>query len=215
MDHPTAARLTAAEEQRLALLAREGDRGARNRMVEANVALVAHLARRLRPTGSAVPHADLVQEGVLGLLQAVERFDPDRGLRFSTYATWWIRGAILAALRAAPSPVSLTGDDGLIEDVPDEGRDPFEDIARAAEGAEIAALLESLPPHGRRIVALRYGLDGAEAHSVAETARVLGSSQARVRHIEDHALLRLRTLSSARRGAGAAGAGARRCGRRC
>jgi RNA polymerase sigma factor (sigma-70 family) len=196
MDQPTAAPLTAAEEQRLALRAREGDRGARNRMVEANVALVAHLARRLRPAACPVTHADLVQEGVLGLLQAVERFDPARGLRFSTYATWWIRGAILRALRTAPSTASLTGEDGLVEDVPDEGGDPLERVAQASEAAEVAALLEGLTPHGRRVVALRYGLDGAQAHSVAETARVLGSSQARVRHIEDHALARLRALAA-------------------
>ena len=75
----------------MALLVREGDRGARNQMVEANVALVAHVARRLRPPDSPIPHVDLVQEGVLGLMQAVERFDPDRGHRFSTYAMWWIR----------------------------------------------------------------------------------------------------------------------------
>ena len=64
MRHAT--HLTAAEERRLALRARDGDRDARNRMVEANVALVAHLARRLRPPDASVPHADLVQEGVLG-----------------------------------------------------------------------------------------------------------------------------------------------------
>lgn len=187
-----AATLTATEEQQLALLVREGDREARNRMVEANVALVAHVARRLRPPGSTIPHADLVQEGVLGLMQAVERFDPDRGYRFSTYAMWWIRGSILRALRSAPEPDSLTGDDGAVEDVPDEGGDLLEDVARAADAAGLADLLETLPAHGRRVVALRYGLDDCTAHSVAETARALGTSQARVRRIEEHALARLR-----------------------
>jgi RNA polymerase sigma factor (sigma-70 family) len=197
MDHPTAAPLTAAEEQRLALLAREGDRGARNHMVEANVALVAHLARRLRPASSSVSHADLVQEGVLGLMQAVERFDPDRGLRFSTYASWWIRGSILRALRSATASVSLTGDDGLVEDVEDvDAADPLDGLAREVEAREVATLVDALPEHGRRVVALRYGLDGREPHSLAETARVLGSSQARVKHIEDSALARLRALAA-------------------
>ena len=197
MDHPTAAPLTAAQEQRLALLVREGDRGARNRMVEANVALVAHLARRMRPATSPVSHADLVQEGVLGLMQAVERFDPSRGLRFSTYATWWIRGAILRALRTAPAALSLTGDDGLVEDVADvDLDDPLDGLAREVQAAEVASLVSSLPEHGRRVVALRYGLDGREPHSLAETARVLGSSQARVKHIEDSALARLRALAA-------------------
>lgn len=176
----------------MALLVREGDRGARNRMVEANVALVAHLARRLRPVDSPVPLPDLVQEGVLGLMQAVERFDPDRGHRFSTYATWWIRGAILRALREAPHTASLTGDDGLEDDVPAEVRDPLDGVAHENLQAGLPELLETLPDHGRKVVALRYGLDGHADHSVAETARVLGTSQARVRRIEEGALARLR-----------------------
>jgi RNA polymerase primary sigma factor len=190
--------LTAAEEGRLALLVREGDRGARNRMVEANVALVAHLARRLRPPGSPVPHVDLVQEGVLGLMQAVERFDPERGNRFSTYATWWIRGAILGALRAAPGNLSLAHDEDLVDELPAEERDPLEGVSREVLQAELPALLATLPEHGRRVVALRYGLDGREGRSVAETARELGTSQARVRRIEEHALARLRALPDTR-----------------
>jgi RNA polymerase sigma factor (sigma-70 family) len=186
--------LTAAEEQRLALLVREGDRGARNRMVEANVALVAHLARRLRPSGSPVSHVDLVQDGVLGLMQAVERFDPERGHRFSTYATWWIRGAILQSLRSAPQPPSVIGDDGLVDELPDVERDPLEDVAREDLQAGMPALLASLPGWARRVVALRYGLEGLDQHSVAETARELNTSQARVRRIEEHALARLRAL---------------------
>jgi RNA polymerase sigma factor (sigma-70 family) len=182
----------------LALLVREGDRGARNQMVEANVALVAHAARRLRPPDSPIPHVDLVQEGVLGLMQADERFDPDRGTRFSTYAAWWIRGAILRALRQAPAQQhSLTGDDGTVDDLPDEERDPLEGVAREDLQAELPALLDALPDHGRRVVALRYGLDGSEGRSVAETARELGTSQARARPIEEHALARLRALPHA------------------
>src|SRR5215213_7302769 len=120
--------LTAAKEQRLALLVREGDRGARNRMVEANVALVAHIARRLRPPDCPVPHSDLVQEGVLGLMQAVERFDPGRGHRFSTYAGWWIRGSMLRALRAVPA--AATDADEMVEELPAEERDPLDVLAR-------------------------------------------------------------------------------------
>jgi RNA polymerase sigma factor (sigma-70 family) len=194
MDRPSTAPLTADEERRLALLVREGDRGARNRLVEANVALVAHLARRMRPASSHVSHADLVQEGVLGLMQAVERFDPDRGHRFSTYATWWIRGSILRALRAAPSQVSLTAHDGLVEQLPADGDDPVEDAARGADAAGLEELLDALPARSRRVVALRYGLEGRPAQSVAEVARSMGTSQARVRRIEEHALARLRAL---------------------
>jgi len=194
MGHATP--LDTTEEGRLASLAREGDRGARNRMVEANVALVAHLARRLRPEGCTLSHADLVQEGVLGLIQAVERFDPSRGHRFSTYATWWIRGAILRAIRAASGPALVGGDDD-VDALPGEERDPLEGVAREDLQAALPELLASLPAPARRVVALRFGLDGEEPHSLAETARVLGTSQARVRRVEEHALARLRALPSA------------------
>jgi len=134
----------------LALLVREGDRGARNQMVEANVALVAHVARRLRPPDSPIPHVDLVQEGVLGLMQAVERFDPDRGHRFSTYAMWWIRGAILGALRGAPPTSSLTGDDGLEDDLPADEHDPLEDVTRAGLREGVPSCWTRCPTTGAR-----------------------------------------------------------------
>jgi RNA polymerase primary sigma factor len=167
-------------------------------MVEANVALVAHIARRLRPADSPVPLADLVQEGVLGLMKAVERFDPERGHRFSTYASWWIRGAVLQALRAAPPPASITDGDGTVEDLPAEDRDPLETLHREDLQAELPALLDALPAPARRVVALRYGLDGAPGRSVAETARALRTSQARVRRVEEQALARLRALPGSR-----------------
>ena len=68
----------------------------RNRFVQANLGLVYHVAQRYRST--ALSHADLAQEGMFGLIKAVDRFDPRRGLRFSTYAVWWIRHAIGRAL---------------------------------------------------------------------------------------------------------------------
>jgi RNA polymerase sigma factor (sigma-70 family) len=70
-------------------------------MIEANLGLVHATAQAFR--GREVPYDDLVQEGTLGLMQAVEHFDPGRGVKFSTYAAWWIRGALTDALRQAPA----------------------------------------------------------------------------------------------------------------
>lgn len=88
--------LTADEEQRIARRVREGDGAARSRMIESNLRLVVKIARRYLNRG--LPLLDLIEEGNLGLMHAVEKFDPDRGFRFSTYATWWIRQAIERAI---------------------------------------------------------------------------------------------------------------------
>lgn len=96
------ARLTQApllapdEEQKLTKAAKSGDTRARQRLVEANMRLVINIAKSYR--SRSVPLEDLVQEGAIGLMYAVERFDPSKGFRFSTYATHWVRQAIGRAI---------------------------------------------------------------------------------------------------------------------
>ena len=91
--------LSAAEEVRLAKRIERGDLSAKERMIESNLRLVVAIARSYR--GRGVPFADLVQEGTVGLVRAVERFDHRRGLKFSTYAVWWIRRSLLDAISDA------------------------------------------------------------------------------------------------------------------
>ncbi|MER3559327.1 MAG: RNA polymerase sigma factor RpoD, partial [Armatimonadota bacterium] len=89
--------LTPEEEVELARSARQGDEQAREKLVQSNLRLVLSIAKHY--TGRGVPLSDLIQEGTLGLLRAVQLYDPERGLRFSTYATRWIRQAVVRAIQ--------------------------------------------------------------------------------------------------------------------
>src|SRR5215213_2318302 len=88
--------LTHAEEVDLSKRAKAGDGKARERLIEKNLRLVVSVAKKYR--GMGLPFGDLIQEGNIGLMKAVDKYDPDRGWRFSTYATWWVRQAVQRAV---------------------------------------------------------------------------------------------------------------------
>lgn len=97
--------LTAEEEVTLGRRTQRGDEAARQRMIESNLRLVVKIARRYINRG--LPLLDLIEEGNLGLIHAVKKFDPERGFRFSTYATWWIRQTIERAIMNQSRTVRL------------------------------------------------------------------------------------------------------------
>jgi RNA polymerase primary sigma factor len=142
--------LNAVEERELSRQAHEGDMEARARLIECNLRLVISIAKKYR--GRGVPLEDLIQEGNAGLIKAVERFDPDLGNRFSTYATWWIRQAITRAVADHARPVRLPAHvvDAVYRLKRAEnalsiefGRDPTEE--------ELAVHLEIKPEETRRL----------------------------------------------------------------
>ena len=198
--------LTREEEAELARRSRSGDEAARRRLVSANLRFVVSTAKRYRYRG--LPLADLVNEGNLGLLRAAERFDESHGVRFVSYAIWWIRQAIVQAIarnaeagdRGGPrkrvsldEPYTPNSPTPLCEFVPDDRSDtPEQRVLRGGLRDALDSSLTDLPEREEVVLRLYYGLDGDAPATLRQVGERLGVTRERTRQIKERALARLR-----------------------
>lgn len=165
--------LSADEETQLTLAARAGCPDARKRLIESNMRLVVNIAKTF--SNPAVTLEDLVQEGAIGLVRAVERFDPDRGYRFSTYATHWIRQAISRAVNGKSKAIRLPAHVWQTLRRIDKARqDATQRLGREPSIEELASLVGMTP---RRVRALAQSSQEMLSLDVAvgETGNTLGN----------------------------------------
>jgi len=182
-------------------------------LISSNLAFVVHIAREFR--GRAVPFEDLIAEGCVGLLKAIRRYRAVNGTRFMTYASFWVRKEILAAVAVQPhavrvpryarqrghvvlrvvrldAPENAETDLSFGDRLPHPDPPPAERIIERERHVLVRSHVLRLPMRDRAVIAWRFGLSGQAPQTLNEIAHRLGLSKERVRQIEVSALASLR-----------------------
>ena len=198
--------LPPALEQRLTILIQQGDEQARQTLIEHNLRLVTHIAKTYYHP--KVELLDLIQEGNLGLIEAVDRFNPEMGHRFSTFAVWWIRKRILRYLGRSEDLVRLDtpikGEEGealcLGDTIMDEetilggpaceGQDT--QLEQEESRQQMRQRIALLSEREKEVLMMLYGVNEKRALTPQEVAERLGVSIRRFYHIRDRALKKLK-----------------------
>ena len=185
--------LIARVEMLLALAAQD-----RDRIIQANLRLVLSIAKKF--ADPARPFDDLVSEGVISLLRAVEKFDYSRGFRFSTYATLAITRTLCRSLKSLQRDQQrfVTSEPDVLDATADDEQAGTMTVARWTElRAALARMMKKLDPRERRIIRRRFGLEKSrDAQTLQSLAREFGVCKERVRQLETRAMSKLRTLAA-------------------
>lgn len=173
----------------------------RNELVEANLGLATHFASRFQ--ASRMEYEDIVQEAHMGLLDAADRFDPERGTKFSTYARWHILKRVMDAIhnineivrtpRRRPSHICVTLDEASVIAMQDDTPHVSEAIDEADMVDAMRACIKRLPSREAIVIRLRYGVN-TKAMTLAKVGDILGVSPQRVQQIQKSGEEKLRTL---------------------